>query len=96
MLQLNNSTQRSLPSGADSSSASQNISQISQKLTLHDNFRKSLPRVCILSNVNPERQILQCSSVGTVIQQDSIRHVSLLALQYFLSLQNKVRIFTVS
>jgi hypothetical protein len=96
MLQLNNSTEQSLSLGADSSSASQNISQISQKLMLYDNFHNILPRARILSKVNPARQILKFSSVCTAIQQDGINHVSLLALQYFLSLRNKVRTFTIS
>lgn len=93
MLQLNNSTWQSLSLGAGSSSASQNISQISQKLMLHDNFHNSFPRARILSKVNPARQILKFSSVCTVIQQDGISH---LALQYLLSLRNKVRTFTIS
>jgi len=96
MLQLNNSTEQNLSSGADSSLVSQNLSQISWKLALHDNFHNSLPRVHILSKVNTAPQISKFSSVCTALQQDSIRHISLLALQYLLSLRTTARTFTVN
>jgi hypothetical protein len=66
MLQLTNSTELSLPSSADSFTASQKISRILLKLRLRDHFNNSLPRDRNMSQINPAQQILKISTLFTL------------------------------